>query len=127
MEIDHTITECDQSRRDQLLQEELLQQNRALRETPFRNMRDMEELQESPVLRSRKLSRRKLTEDQNTIMELRTKIQESQNEVNCMSDSKSFLRMPSQYAVDHTTFPVNGRYFHFYRDPGGKLNRPVEC
>ena len=44
MEIDHTIAGCDQSRRDQLLlQEELSEQNRVLRETRIRNMRDMEE------------------------------------------------------------------------------------
>ena len=42
MEIDHTITRCQQSRRDQLqLQEELSEQNRTLRETRVRNMRDM--------------------------------------------------------------------------------------
>ena len=39
MEIDHTLTGCLQSRRDQLLlQEELSEQNRALRETCIRNM-----------------------------------------------------------------------------------------
>ena len=74
MEIDHTITGwCDQSRRDQLqLQEELSEQIRALRETRIRNMRDMEELQKSHVLND-ELSRRNLTEDQNTILELRAK------------------------------------------------------
>ena len=50
MEIDHTITGCEQSRRDQLpLQEDMSEQNRALRETCIRNMRDMEELQKSHV------------------------------------------------------------------------------
>ena len=91
MEIHRTITGCDQSRRDQLLlQEELSQQNQALRETRIRNLRDMEELQKSHVLKVEELSRRKLTEDQNTIMELRTRIQELQNEVNCMNDSRDF-------------------------------------
>ena len=50
----------------------------------------MEELQKSHVLKVQELSRRKLTEDQNTIMELRARIQELQNEVNCMNDSKDF-------------------------------------
>ena len=95
MEIDHTITGCDQSRRDQLLlQEELSEQNRALRETRSRNMRDMEELQKSHVLKVEEFSRRRLTGDENTIAELRAK------------------RLPSQYAVDHPTFPVSQRYFH---------------
>ena len=69
MEIDHTMTGCDQSRRDQLLLlEELSEHNRTLRETRIRNLRDMEELQKSHVLKLEELSRRKLTEDQNTIM-----------------------------------------------------------
>ena len=64
MEIDHTLTGCEQSKRYQLLlQEEMSQQNRALRETCIRNMRDMEELQKSHVLKVEELSRRKLTED----------------------------------------------------------------
>ena len=90
VEVDPTITRCEQSRRDQLLlQEELSEQNRALRETCNKNMRDMEELQKSHVLKVEELSRRKLTEDQNTIMEQRARIQELQN-VNRMNDSRVF-------------------------------------
>ena len=63
-EIDHTIAGYEQSRRDQLLlQEEISEQNRALRETCIKNMRDMEELQQSHVLKVQEISRRKLTED----------------------------------------------------------------
>ena len=59
MEIDHTVTGCDQSRRDQLLlQEEISEQNRDLGETCIRNTRDMEELQKSHVLKVEELSRR---------------------------------------------------------------------
>ena len=36
------------------------------------------------------IARRKLIEDQNTILELSGRIQELQNEVNCMSDSEDF-------------------------------------
>ena len=36
------------------------------------------------------LARRKLIEDQNTILELLGRVQELQNEVNCMNDSKDF-------------------------------------
>ena len=36
------------------------------------------------------MARRKLVEDQNTILELSGRVQELQNEVNCMSDSKDF-------------------------------------
>ena len=41
-------------------------------------MRDLEELQKSHVLKVEELSRRKLTEDQNTILEPRAQIQELQ-------------------------------------------------
>ena len=37
--------------------------------------------------------------------------------------NREILRMPSQFAVDHATFPVNGHYFPSYRDPGGLLSR----
>ena len=115
---DHTITGCDQSRRDQLLfQEELSQQNRALRETRIRNMRDMEELQKSHVLKVEELSRRILIEDQNTIMELRAKIQELQNEVNCMNDSRDFKDAESvRRGPSHV--PSQPAFFPPYRDPG---------
>ena len=36
------------------------------------------------------IARRKLIEDQNTVMELSGRVQELQNEVNCMNDSKDF-------------------------------------
>ena len=43
MEIDYTITGCDQSRRDQLLlQEELSEQNRDLREARIKSLHEME-------------------------------------------------------------------------------------
>ena len=46
LETDHTITRCEQPRRDQLPpKEERPEQNRDHRETCIRNMRDMEELQ----------------------------------------------------------------------------------
>ena len=122
MEIDHTITGCDQSMRDQLLlQEELSEQNRALRETRIRNMRDMEELQKSHVLKVDELSRRKLTEDQNTIMELRAQIQELQKEVNCMNDSRDFKDVQSgRSGPSHV--PSQPALLPPYRDSGGLLS-----
>ena len=44
----------------------------------------------SIVLPSIGLARRKLIEDQNTIMEFSGRLQELQNEVNCMNDSEDF-------------------------------------
>ena len=59
MEIDHTITGCEQSRRDQLLlQEELSEQNRDLRETRIKSLHEMEELKRVQELRVDEFSRR---------------------------------------------------------------------
>ena len=61
MEIDHTVTGCEQSRRDQLLpQEEISEQNRALRETRIRNMRDMEEIAQKSRVKGRGTFKRKI-------------------------------------------------------------------
>ena len=51
-ETDHTIISDEQSRRDQLpLQEELLEQNRDLRETRIKSLHEMEELKRVQELR----------------------------------------------------------------------------
>ena len=76
MEIDHTITGCEQSRRDQLLQEELSEQNRDLRETRIKSLREVEELKIVQELRIDEFSRRRLIENQDTTEELTARIQE---------------------------------------------------
>ena len=50
----------------------------------------MEELRKFQSSTFDTLARRKVIEDQNTIMELSGRLQELQNEVNCMNDSKDF-------------------------------------
>ena len=50
----------------------------------------MEELRKFQSSTFDTLARRKLIEDQNTILELSGRAQELQNEVNCMNDSKDF-------------------------------------
>ena len=99
MKIDLTTTGCEQSRRGQLpLQEELSEQNRALRETRIRNMRDMEELQRSHVLKV------------------------EQNEVNFMNDSRDFKDAESvRSGPSHV--PSRPALLPLYRDPGEFLCR----
>ena len=68
--------------------------------------------------------REKLLEDRDTILELTSKIQEVQNEINCMNDLRDFQdavsvrsglsRVPSQPAL----LPP-------FRDPGGMLSRSL--
>ena len=55
---------------------------------------------------STQLRGEKVVEDRDTILELTAKIQELQNEVKCMNDSRD-LKMLNQYAVDNPTLPVN--------------------
>ena len=57
------------------------------------------------------IERRILIEDRGTILELTAKIQELQNEVNCMNGSRDFLKMLNQYALDNPTLLVNLHFF----------------
>ena len=73
-----------------ILQEELWRQQQDFREVHQQNLTEMEELQKFPNSSFDELTRQKFIEDQNTIMELSGRLQELQNEVNCMNDSKDF-------------------------------------
>ena len=63
------------------------------------------------------ISRRKLVEDRGTILELTGKIQELQNEINCMNDSRDFQDAESvRSGQSHVTSkPV---FFPPHPDPG---------
>ena len=81
----------EQLRRDQqLLHEQLLEQNRNLREAHWKSLNEMEEMKRFQGSTFDTISRRKLVEDRDTILELTSKIQELQNEINCMNDSRDF-------------------------------------
>ena len=60
------------------------------REVHQQSLTEMEELRKFQSSTFDTLARRKLIEDQNIIMELSGRVQELQNEVNCMNDSKDF-------------------------------------
>ena len=80
-------------RRDQQhLHEQLLEQNRELREALIKNFHEMGELKRVQELRNDDSSRRRLNENQDTIDEVTVRVQELQNEVNCMIDSRDFLK-----------------------------------
>ena len=82
----------------------------------------MEELHKSHVLKVEELSRRKLTEDQNTILEVRAKIQELQNEVNCLNDSRDFEDAESVRS-GQSNVTSQPAFFPPFRDPDGMLRR----
>ena len=76
--MDCTIARDERSQRDQLLlQEQLSEQNRDLREAHIKSLHDMEELKRVQELRIDDFSRRRLIENQDTIHEL-ARIQELQ-------------------------------------------------
>ena len=60
------------------------------REAHQQSLTEMEELQKFQSSTFDTIERRKLIEDQNTILALSGRVPELQNEVNCMNDSKDF-------------------------------------
>ena len=101
-----------------LLQGHLLQQILEFREAHQRSLTEMEELKKFQSSTFGTIARRKLVEDQNTIVELTGKMQELQNEINCMSDSKDFQDAESVHSGNShvTSRPVS---FPPHPSPGG--------
>ena len=88
-EFDPAFAGDEQLRRDQQLRHEpLSEQNRDLREAHEKSLNEMEELNRFQGSTFHAMSRRRLIEDRDTILELTARIQELQNEVNCMNDSR---------------------------------------
>ena len=73
-----------------LLQGQLWRQKLEFREAHQQSLTEMEKLRKFQSSTFDTIARRKLIEDQNTILELSGRVQELQNEVNCMNDSKDF-------------------------------------
>ena len=95
---------AEQERR--ILQEELWRQQKDFREVHQQSLTEIEELRKFQSSTFDTLARRKLIEDQNTIMELSGRSQELQNEVNCKNDSKDFQDAESVRS-GNSTLPVN--------------------
>ena len=114
-------------RRDQqLLHVQLLEQNRELREAHEESLNEMEELKRFQGSNSIQLHGEKLVEDRDTILELTGKIQELQNEINCMNDSRVFKDAESvRSGQSHVT--SQPAFFPTFPDPGGMLSRSLEC
>ena len=124
-EINHALAGDEQLRRyQQLLHEQLLGQNRDLREAHENSLNEMEELKRLQGSTFDKFSRRKLIEDRHTILELTAKIQELQNEVNCRNDSRDFKDAESvRSGPSHVT--SQPALVPSFRDPGGMLSRSL--
>ena len=124
-DIDHTLAGDEQLRRDKLLlQEQLSEQNRDLREAHIKSLHEMKELKRFPGSTFDEFSRRRLIENQDTIDQLTARIQELQNEVNCMNDSRDFKDAESiRSGLSHV--PSQPALLPLFRDPGGMLSRPL--
>ena len=82
----------------------------------------MEDLNRVQEFRIDEFSRRRLIENQDTTNELTARIQELQNEVNCMNDSRDFKDAESVRSGLFTV-PSQPALLPPHRDPGGLLNR----
>ena len=124
-EIDRAHQGDEQLRRDQqLLHEQLLEQNRELREAHVKSLNEMEELERFQGSTFGTIPRRKLIEDRDTILELSGKIQELQNQINCMNDSRDFedaesVRTGQSHVASQRVF------FPPHPVPGGMLSRSI--
>ena len=73
----------------------------------------MEELKKFQGSTFDTIARRRFVEDQDTILELTGKIQELQNEINCMNNSRDFQDAEPVRSVKIPTLPVNQCLSHF--------------
>ena len=107
-----------------LLHEQLLKQNWDLREAHEKSLNEMEELKRFQGSTFDTSARRKLVEDRDTILELTGKIQELQNEINCMNNSRDFQDAESvRRGQSHVT--NQPALFSPFRDPCGMLSRSL--
>ena len=86
----HELQAAHAEEERRLLREELWRQKLEFREVHQQSLTEVEELRKFQSSTFDTIARRKLIEDQNTILELSSRVQELQNEVNCLNDSKDF-------------------------------------
>ena len=86
----HELQAAHAEEERRILREELWRQQMEFREVHQQNLTEMQELRKFQSSTFDTLARRKLIEDQNTNLELSSRVQELPNEVNCMNDSKDF-------------------------------------
>ena len=113
----------DERRRQdhKLLHEQLLKQNWDLREAHEKSLSEVEELKRFQGSTFDTIARRKLVEDHDTILEITGKIQELQNEINCLNDSIKFQDAESVRS-GHSHVASQPVFFPPFRDPGGMLS-----
>ena len=86
----HELQAAHAEEKRRLLQGQSWGQKLEFREANQQSLTEIEELRKFQSSTFDTIARRKLIEDQNTVMELSGRVQELQNEVNCVNDSKDF-------------------------------------
>ena len=130
----HELQAARAEQERQILQEELWRQQKDFREVHQQSLTEMEELRKFQSSTFDTLARRKLIEDQNTIKELSGRLQELQNEVNCMNDSKDFqdaesVRIGNSHVTNQPMLfpkhhPFEGMLRHSFVSPRRKEGPP---
>ena len=102
----HELLAAQAEQDRKILQEELLRQQQDFREVHQQDLVKQKELQKFQNSTFDEFAQKKFTEDQKIIMELSGRLQELQNEVNCMNDSKDFMDAESICSGNsHVTSP----------------------
>ena len=78
---------------------------KALRETQIRNMHEMGEMKRAQELRVDEFSEQKLRESHETIQRLTSQVQELQERMNSLSDSREFHEVESNYSGTFSHVP----------------------
>ena len=86
----HELLAAQAEQDRKILQEELLRQQQDFREVHQQDFMKQKELQKFQNSTFDEFAQKKFIEDQKIIMELSGRLQELQNEVNCMNDSRDF-------------------------------------
>ena len=129
----HELQAAHAEEERRLLREELWRQKLEFREVHRQSLTEMEELRKFQSSTFDTIARRKLIEDQNTILELSGRVQELQNEVNCMNYSKDFqdaesVRSGNSHVTSRVSFPPHpireGLLRHFLVSPRRKEAPP---
>ena len=102
----HELIAAQAEQDRKVLQEELLRQQQDFLEVHQQDLMRHQELQKFQNSAFDEFTQKKFIEDQKTIMELSGRLQELQNEVNCMNDSKDFMDAESICSGNpHVTSP----------------------
>ena len=101
-----------------------MKQNWDLREAHDKSLKEIEELKRFQRSTFDAVARRRLVQDQDTILELTGKKKELQNEINCMYDSRDFQDAESVRS-GHSHVTSQPVFFPRHPVPGGMLSRSL--